>query len=115
MNKIIQTHFDSTIQIMAEYEEKRKLQIEVDGVINDLYRILEFVKLDAVNIGKVTKKLRENLQLRRRIKEELILMMAITDTTTGKLNPGELLQRQKVRISKYIAESNESFKRILPD
>ena len=114
MNTLIQNHLNSSVQIMNAYEENRKLRAKNDGIVNDLYHILEFVKLDAVQMSKVAKQLRQALQTRRKLKEDSILFQSILDTTTSKIKPDELIQRQNNRISKYIEESHASFKSIFP-
>lgn len=85
----------------------------VDRDINDHYHVLELVDLDAVEIMKVTSSLRKLLKLRRKLKEDQILVNNfLSSSVDSAKSPATHSQNAEDREKKYIREAYQSFSRI---
>lgn len=89
--------------------DKAKLAA-VNSQINDLLHIVEYLSLPANSMAKVMKKLKELYQLRRVLKEDLIVADNII---THRKDPLAELVNSDARNTKYMKEAQASFDRII--
>lgn len=112
MNEHIKNHLLSIANLKElAIETKNELSCN-DKVICDLYHILEYVKMDAVQRSRVTKKLATALQKRRALKETHNALSLILDTSPAKLiSFEEFEKRASHRALNYKKEAEENFKK----
>ena len=110
MNEIIKNH----LQQSAEFEKfADTLKIDHsknEQYINDIYHILEYVKMDAVQISKITKKLTHALRARRQLNDDRSACMIIASTPRNTpVSIKEIEDRIAKRGEKYCHEAHLSF------
>ena len=96
----------------------RKLKAETarnmsryDNIISDCYHILELMTLNAVQLSKVTKELRNNLRLRREAKEQMILIETVLANKFENIQL-TMTNKSEVRAAKYTNEAKQAYARL---
>ena len=93
------------------HEQAKKEAREIDQKVNDLYHILEYCALDAVQLAKVTKELREVLKERRQKKERMYVLWGVVDPNS-KSSFEKILQNSEKRQKEYAKESKTSYEKL---
>lgn len=101
----------SVEQIISEYDRLSTERSAIDKSISDLYHIIEYAPLNAVQLVKTTIAIREALKTRRKIKEQFIHYQRLKDILVPALRKLESNDRASVREETYRQESIESAKR----
>lgn len=90
-----------------------KKQSSVDTEINDLYHVIEYVSVSAVEMVKIYNRLKKKLAERRRVKEDISLAMSFTQKLGEVANLAkDASKRAENRKQKYKQESNISYQKI---
>ena len=94
-------------------EQRSKLGTELsnlDAQVNHIYHVIELLPLNAAEMSKITKKLKELLVLRRSVKEDINTVTQMMENKVGVIHTvkNKSLERKK----QYTAEALSSYNRI---
>ena len=110
MQQFIKDHLKSTEHFKLEMKNLKDKVSANDKEINNLYHMLEVLKLNAVYIAKISKKLSAALKLRRTLKEDLNICQVIVNSVVEKTLPLEEFERRtEERAVKYAEEAQNHF------
>jgi hypothetical protein len=117
MYEIVDVIKAKVIEMELEHKKLTSQLSTVECAVKDLYHILELDNLNAVEISLVAKKLRENLRLRRKLKEAIMPYSAFKGKPSLEKDLVNWLhlstqERSDNRVDKYKKESEEARKRI---
>lgn len=91
-------------------EHSKSIEIEeklLDKKVQDLMHVLEYYPLNAVQLVKVAKKLRETKQVRRLLKEERCRWQSVF----AHIKESKVVDNSAERQKRYMQESIESYKK----
>ena len=111
MNNIFETHFQALEEIRLLHTTRLKDLNNIDALVTDLYHMIECLNLDAVQLMRVTKKLKEVLKQRREIKEDVTFCQIVLNPTT-KITFAEMQKRKMARLDSHKKEAAEKFKKL---
>ncbi len=90
-----------------------KKQSSIDAEINDLYHVIEYVSVSAVEMVKIYNRPKKKLAERRQVKEDISLAMSFTQKLGDVANlANDAAKRAENRKQKYKQESNISYQKI---
>ena len=90
-----------------------KKQSAVDTEINELYHVIEYVSVSAVEMVKIYNRLKKKLAERRLVKEEISLARSFTQKLGEVANlANDASKRAEIRKQKYKQESNTIYQKI---
>lgn len=90
-----------------------KKQSSIDTEINDLYHVIEYVSVSAVEMVKIYNRLKKKLAERRQVKEDISLAMSFTQKLGEVANLAkDASKRAENRKQKYKQESNIAYQKI---
>lgn len=99
--------------IDAAFEHCSNDMKNAEEEVNNLYHILEYVSLNAVQMMKVSKKLKQALIVRREAKEQFSRIQSLKDNVYAGLKKYEAAASNSVsRAGKYSEESTDNAKRL---
>ena len=110
MNEIIKNHLQQAVEFEKFADNLKIDHSKNEQYINDLYHILEYVKMDAVQISKITKKLTQALRIRRQLNDDRSACMIISSTPRNTLvSINEIEDRLAQRREKYCRDAHLAF------
>lgn len=90
-----------------------KKQSSIDTEINDLYHVIEYVSVSAVEMVKIYNRLKKKLAERRQVKEDISLAMSFAQKLGEVANlANDASKRAENRKQKYKQESNIAYQKI---
>jgi hypothetical protein len=111
-----QSIFAAAQEVVNLESELEKAFSQNEEKVCDCYHILELPNLNAVQIMKTTKVLREALMIRRELKEERTrVQMIVTHCRAILEKNAEHVKRSAARLAKYDAEAREALKKIMEE
>lgn len=98
---------DTIKRARAHSDDIGKREKELDKKVQDLMHVLEYYPLNAVQLVKVAKKLRETKQVRRLLKEERCHWQSVF----SHIRETRVIDNSAERHTRYLQESIESYKK----
>lgn len=90
-----------------------KKQSSIDTEINDLYHVIEYVSVSAVEMVKIYNRLKKKLTERRQVKEDISLAMSFVQKLGEVANLAkDASKRAENRKQKYRQEANIAYQKI---
>jgi hypothetical protein len=110
---------DDLFDLLTNIEEEHQLQYtelrDIDAKINDIYHVIEYVRMDAVKMMKVYKLLQDCLIKRRIIKNNLSAYSSIISDKRATDIKNRIMAKRKsieARNEGYHAESTDSYAKL---
>ena len=98
---------DTIAQARKHSEEVAKREKELDKMVQDLMHVLEYYPLNAVQLIKVAKKIRDTKRIRRQLKEERCHWQSVF----SHIKESKVIDNSVERQERYLQESIESYKK----
>lgn len=115
----IQTNILKIVSSINELSDERKrllkLNSKIDIQINNCYHIIELLPLNAIQLMKVTRKIKKFLQERRDIKESINLINTLLDKVQKIKSNEEFFIKAESRKVRYINEAREEYEKLMDE
>ena len=112
----VETIVECVNNLTRRYKDVSAELSSCDAEIGSLQHILEIDKLNAIQISKTVKLLREQLALRRELKEEKSILQGIIDKTENFSSISkvyaDLVKRSEARLADYDKQAHAALSKI---